>query len=81
MVGLEDDPFLLGAGNFSGAFAVKLRGGFMVKLLWCELLLSSVDPCVAIYMILKTLLKRFAFWVFPSIFSFHSPNSEGDSIC
>ena len=26
MVGKEDDPFLLGPGNFSGAFAVQLRG-------------------------------------------------------
>ena len=27
MMGLEDDPFLLGPGIFSGAFAVKLPGG------------------------------------------------------
>ena len=26
MVGLEDDPFLVGLGNFSGAMSVKLRG-------------------------------------------------------
>ena len=46
--------FLLGAGNFSGTFAVKLRGGFMVKLYFgVNLLLSSVDPCVAIYLRVK----------------------------
>ena len=28
---LEDDPFLLGPGNFSGAFAVKLQGGKTVE--------------------------------------------------
>ena len=32
MVGLEDDPFLLGFGNFSGAFAVKLQGGIHVNI-------------------------------------------------
>ena len=30
--GLEDDPFLLGFGKFSGAFAVKLREGNLSKI-------------------------------------------------
>ena len=40
MVGKEDDPFLLGFVNFSGAFAVKLRGGGIFSSFYVNLPLS-----------------------------------------